>query len=190
MSLKHHVCGEKWSKRSKLPDVALDFLFADTAAMQIILNPRQFDVILTDNLFGDILSDDSVMGSGQYQHLPLLEPQMCYLSQYTGLTQKQKVKYSESYRFHFIGNDVIGAFYFMRKLKKVHEAVQKSIEYHVVTMDLGTSFGTNEVGEFVSNYILNKDDLLYFNDVNVHIGQPPISKFSISKFHRTQTINY
>jgi 3-isopropylmalate dehydrogenase len=38
------------------------FLFADTAAMQIILNPRQFDVILTDNLFGDILSDEANCG--------------------------------------------------------------------------------------------------------------------------------
>jgi 3-isopropylmalate dehydrogenase len=60
--------------------------------------------------------------------------------------------------------------------QKVHEAVLKSIEYNVVTIDLnpGTSFGTNEVGEFVSNYILNKDDLLYFNNDNVHIGQSTI----------------
>jgi 3-isopropylmalate dehydrogenase len=40
------------------PDVALEFLFVDNAAMQI-LNPRQFDVILTENLFGDILSDEA-----------------------------------------------------------------------------------------------------------------------------------
>jgi 3-isopropylmalate dehydrogenase len=39
--------------------VALNFLFVDTAAMQIILNPKQFDVILTENLFGDILSDEA-----------------------------------------------------------------------------------------------------------------------------------
>jgi 3-isopropylmalate dehydrogenase len=73
-------------------DVALDFLFADTAAMQIILNPRQFDVILTDNLFGDILSDEAsvIAGSIGYQHLPLLEPQMCYLSQYTGLPKSKR----------------------------------------------------------------------------------------------------
>jgi 3-isopropylmalate dehydrogenase len=54
-------------------------------------------------------------------------------------------------------------------MRKLCVGGSKSIEYHVVTMDLnpGTSFGTNEVGEFVSNYILNKDDLLYFS-VNVH----------------------
>ena len=45
------------------PDVALDFLFVDNAAMQMILNPSQFDVILTENLFGDIISDEaSVIG--------------------------------------------------------------------------------------------------------------------------------
>ena len=41
----------------------LAFLFVDNAAMQMILNPTQFDVILTENLFGDIISDEaSVIG--------------------------------------------------------------------------------------------------------------------------------
>jgi len=45
------------------PDVKLNFLFVDNAAMQLILNPKQFDVILTENLFGDIISDEaSVIG--------------------------------------------------------------------------------------------------------------------------------
>jgi hypothetical protein len=54
------------------------------------------------------------------------------------------------------------AFWSSEEAQKVHEAVLKSIEYNVVTIDLNPNFGTNEVGEFVSNYILNKDDLLYF----------------------------
>ena len=40
-------------------DVKVDFLFVDNAAMQIILNPKQFDVILTENMFGDIISDEA-----------------------------------------------------------------------------------------------------------------------------------
>ena len=40
------------------PDVALDHLYVDAAAMELIKNPRRFDVILTENLFGDILSDE------------------------------------------------------------------------------------------------------------------------------------
>jgi 3-isopropylmalate dehydrogenase len=45
------------------PDVQLDYMFVDNAAMQLILNPKQFDVILTENMFGDIISDEaSVIG--------------------------------------------------------------------------------------------------------------------------------
>jgi 3-isopropylmalate dehydrogenase len=52
------------------PDVRLDFLFVDNAAMQIILNPKQFDVILTENMFGDILSDEASVISGSLGLLP------------------------------------------------------------------------------------------------------------------------
>ncbi|MEP7107150.1 MAG: 3-isopropylmalate dehydrogenase [Ferruginibacter sp.] len=51
-------------------DVQLNFLFVDNAAMQIILNPKQFDVILTENLFGDILSDEASVISGSLGLLP------------------------------------------------------------------------------------------------------------------------
>ena len=47
----------------KYPEVELDFLYVDNAAMQMIINPKQFDVILTENMFGDIISDEaSVIG--------------------------------------------------------------------------------------------------------------------------------
>jgi 3-isopropylmalate dehydrogenase len=46
------------------PEVALDHLYVDAAAMQIISEPRRFDVILTENLFGDILSDESAVICG------------------------------------------------------------------------------------------------------------------------------
>jgi 3-isopropylmalate dehydrogenase len=51
MFLKLRVYGEVKTVSESYPDVALEFLFVDNAAMQIILNPRQFDVILTENLF-------------------------------------------------------------------------------------------------------------------------------------------
>ena len=45
------------------PDVALEYLYVDNTAMQLVLNPRQFDVIVTSNIFGDILTDEaSVLG--------------------------------------------------------------------------------------------------------------------------------
>jgi 3-isopropylmalate dehydrogenase len=44
---------------AEFPDVAYDYLHVDNASMQLIINPRQFDVLLTSNLFGDILSDEA-----------------------------------------------------------------------------------------------------------------------------------
>lgn len=52
------------------PDVELDFMFVDNAAMQLIINPNRFDVILTENLFGDILSDEASVISGSIGLLP------------------------------------------------------------------------------------------------------------------------
>lgn len=52
------------------PDVELDFMFVDNCAMQLIINPKRFDVILTENLFGDILSDEASVISGSIGLLP------------------------------------------------------------------------------------------------------------------------
>ena len=51
-------------------DVGLDNMLADNCAMQIMRDPRQFDVIVTDNLFGDLLSDAAAMGTGSLGMLP------------------------------------------------------------------------------------------------------------------------
>lgn len=52
------------------PDVELSHMYVDNAAMQLIANPRQFDVMLTGNIFGDILSDEASMLSGSIGLLP------------------------------------------------------------------------------------------------------------------------
>lgn len=51
-------------------DVALDHLYADNCAMQLVRQPKQFDVIVTDNLFGDLLSDCAAMLTGSLGMLP------------------------------------------------------------------------------------------------------------------------
>ena len=55
---------------TQYPDVELDFLFVDNAAMQIIQFPSQFDVMLTENMFGDILSDEASVITGSMGLLP------------------------------------------------------------------------------------------------------------------------
>jgi 3-isopropylmalate dehydrogenase len=52
------------------PDVELDHLLVDNCAMQLVLNPRRFDVVLTENMFGDILSDEGAVLAGSIGMLP------------------------------------------------------------------------------------------------------------------------
>ena len=52
------------------PEVELDNLYVDNAAMQLVRNPRQFDVIVTSNMFGDILSDEASQITGSIGMLP------------------------------------------------------------------------------------------------------------------------
>ena len=52
------------------PDVTVNHLYVDNAAMQLVRNPKQFDVILTENMFGDILSDEASMITGSIGMLP------------------------------------------------------------------------------------------------------------------------
>lgn len=54
----------------KYPEVELNFMYVDNAAMQLIRNPRQFSTIVTENLFGDILSDEASMLTGSLGMLP------------------------------------------------------------------------------------------------------------------------
>ncbi len=52
------------------PDITLDFMFVDNAAMQIILQPSNFDVVLTENMFGDIITDEASVITGSIGMLP------------------------------------------------------------------------------------------------------------------------
>jgi 3-isopropylmalate dehydrogenase len=75
---KHNVMrtGVLWKEvvtevhKSYAPDVTLEHILADNCAMQLIRNPKQFDVIVTDNLFGDVLSDEAAMMTGSLGMLP------------------------------------------------------------------------------------------------------------------------
>jgi len=55
---------------AEYPDIQLSHMYADNCAMQLVRNPKQFDVIVTDNLFGDILSDCAAMLTGSLGMLP------------------------------------------------------------------------------------------------------------------------
>lgn len=161
------------------PEVMLDFLFVDSAATQIILNPKQFDVILTENLFGDILSDEANVITGTVGLLAsssLGENKALFEPIHGSYTKEKNKNTANPIASILSAAMLLEHFGLQKEASKVYEAVEKSIEYQVVTKDLkpDSNFGTNEVGEFISNYILSKDDLLYFNNDNVHIGQSTI----------------
>lgn len=59
-----------WVHENEYPDVQLSHMYADNGAMQLVRNPKQFDVIVTDNLFGDLLSDAAAMLTGSLGMLP------------------------------------------------------------------------------------------------------------------------
>jgi len=66
---------ELWRKvvidvHASYPDVELSHIYVDNAAMQLVRNPRQFDVLLCNNMFGDILSDEAAMLTGSIGMLP------------------------------------------------------------------------------------------------------------------------
>lgn len=74
---KHNVLdtSKLWRKivneiAKEYQDVEVSHMYVDNAAMQLIINPRQFDVILTENMFGDILSDEASMLTGSLGMLP------------------------------------------------------------------------------------------------------------------------
>jgi 3-isopropylmalate dehydrogenase len=58
------------AEAAKYPDVELSHMYVDNCAMQLVRNPKQFDVIVTGNLFGDILSDEASMLTGSIGMLP------------------------------------------------------------------------------------------------------------------------
>ena len=160
------------------PEVSVEFLLVDYAAMQIIMNPKQFDVILTENLFGDILSDEASVITGAIGLLPsasighsraLFEPIHGIFS------EAKKKNIANPVASILSAAMLLEHFGLHEESEKVYEAVLKAIELNVVTADLNpySKFGTNEVGDFIANYILSKDDL-YFKSDNVYIGQSTI----------------
>ena len=142
----------------KHPEVELDYMFVDNAAMQIILNPKQFDVILTENLFGDIISDEASVIGGSIgilssasigESMGLFEPIHGSFPQATNKNIANPVAaiLSASMMLNYLnlGN---GA-------KMIEEAVENSLINKVSTADINniSPSKTSQVGDYISNFI-------------------------------------
>jgi 3-isopropylmalate dehydrogenase len=141
------------------PNVALDHVLVDAAAMFLIRNPGRFDVIVTENLFGDILSDEAAMLPGSMGLLPsasLGEPGTPGIYEPvhgsapdiagTGKANPYATVLSAAMMFrHSLGRpDVAGA---------IEQGVSVALEAHYLTPDLGGKKTTEEVTEAVRKWV-------------------------------------
>lgn len=143
------------------PDVNVDFLFVDNAAMQIIVHPAQFDVILTENMFGDIISDEASVISGSLGMLPsasigsataLFEP---IHGSYPQAAGKDIANPAGSILSAAMLLDYLGL---TEEAQSIRLAVNWSLSEGIVTQDIDPDQYqfTTTVGEIICDHILNK----------------------------------
>jgi 3-isopropylmalate dehydrogenase len=145
---------------TEFPGIKMDFMFVDNAAMQLILNPGRFDVIVTENMFGDILSDEASVITGSMGLLPsasvglstsVFEPIHGSYPQAAGknIANPLATILSAAMMFEM-------SFNLMNEGKAIRIAVEKSIEAGILTEDLKkiNPSSTSEVGDWVAEYIL------------------------------------
>jgi 3-isopropylmalate dehydrogenase len=145
------------------PDISLDFMFVDNAAMQLIQNPRQFDVILTSNMFGDILSDEASVLAGSLGLLPSSS-----IGMQTSLFEPIHGSYPQA-----VGKNIanpmaailsaamlVASFGMNEAAQAIRWAVQHTLEEGIGTPELRPEFvyGCNQIGDVIAHLITNPDE--------------------------------
>ena len=142
------------------PDVVTDFMFVDNAAMRMLQEPKFFDVMVTENTFGDILTDEGSCITGSMgllpsastgDHTPVFEPVHGSWPQAAGqnLANPLAQILSAAMLFEYFNLEAEG--------RLIREAVRASLDANVRTPEIqvegGAHYGTREVGEWIVNYI-------------------------------------
>ena len=148
------------------PDVELDHLLVDNCAMQLVLNPKRFDMILTENMFGDILSDEGAVLAGSIGMLPSAsiggkKPSGAWVGLYEPVhgSAPDIAGQNKANPLGAIGSVAAMfeySFGLMEEAAAVNAAVEKVLNAGRVTADLrpkGTPATTSEVGEAVCDAI-------------------------------------
>ena len=138
------------------PDVALSHMYVDNAAMQLVRAPTQFDVIVTGNLFGDILSDQASMCAGSIGMLPsaslrawvgdngMYEPIHGSAPDIAGQGKANPcaaILSAAMLARHSLGDEAAA--------RRIEAAVAKALDGGARTADLGGSLSTREMGDAV-----------------------------------------
>jgi 3-isopropylmalate dehydrogenase len=144
-------------------DVTVDYMFVDNAAMQIILNPAQFDIVLTENMFGDIISDEASVISGSLGLLPsasvgaggsiaLFEPIHGSYPQAAGKDIANPIG-------SILSTALLLDYLSMKEeAELVREAVNWTLSNGFVTKDIDpvNFYFTSTIGELISDYVSGK----------------------------------
>ena len=144
------------------PEVETEFMLVDNAAMRIIQRPKDFDVMVTENMFGDILTDEASVITGSMGMLPsasigvhtsVFEPIHGSYPQAAGkdIANPLATVLSAAMMFEY-------AFNLMEEGKLIREAVDASLAAEYCTEDIaeGDAHKTSEVGDWLANYVTNK----------------------------------
>jgi len=145
---------------AQYPDVETEYMFVDNAAMRIIQSPKNFDVVVTENLFGDILTDEASVITGSLGMLPsasigvhtsLFEPIHGSYPQAAGknIANPMAAILSAALMFEY-------AFELKEEGALIRKAVSASIDAGIVTEDIANgqkAYKTSEVGQWILNYI-------------------------------------
>lgn len=144
------------------PDVTVDYMYVDNAAMRMISEPKFFDVMVTENTFGDILTDEGSCISGSMgllpsastgESTPVFEPVHGSWPQAKGQNIANPLAQilSAAMLFEYFNLKDEGAL--------IRRAVDASLDANVRTPEIqvegGEKYGTKEVGEWIVNYIVN-----------------------------------
>ena len=142
------------------PDVTTDYMFIDNASMRVLTEPRFFDVIVTENTFGDILTDETSCITGSMglqpssslgEHTPLFEPVHGSWPQAAGQNIANPLAQilSAAMLLEHFGLNREGAL--------IRDAVNASLDANVRTPEVqvegGAKYGTKEVGQWIVDYI-------------------------------------
>ena len=147
---------------SQYPEVKTDYMFIDNASMRVLTEPRFFDVIVTENTFGDILTDETSCITGSMglqpssslgEHTPLFEPVHGSWPQAAGQNLANPLAQILSAAM------LLEHFGLEREGRIVRDAVNASLDAHVRTPEIqvegSPQYGTAEVGQWIVNYIKN-----------------------------------
>lgn len=161
------------------PEVALDFLFVDNAAMQLVLNPTQFDVILTENMFGDILSDEgSVIGGsiGLLASASIGDENALFEPIHGSYPQAKGKNVANPIASILSAAMLLEHFGLMEEAMAIKLAVDKSLRKGIVTPDIKSKsqFGTQQVGDYIAHSIVDIEDNFSVNDENIDLGKSTI----------------